>query len=141
VKYLADQGIKFVVNCGGAVCLEVTLADRLRLPLVVEGLGGAKVAADVGGVLFEVSELELWLAEAGVACCPPLGCRPTLPARTILGGLTDPRLLASAEVDRGASEDSSAMVDTWPLGCGLKRVDGCEEGKTMKHIFALFLAS
>ena len=103
VKYLLDQGIKFVVSWGGAVCRDVE-----RAPFCT-GFGVANVVgARVGGVV----ETEF---DDG-ACWPPLGCRPTLPARIDRWG----RVLASADVDNIDSEDSSAMVDTLPTGWTLK---------------------
>ena len=91
-----------------------------RAPFVVGfavDTGPAIAAVAVAGVAGKTSEvLLLWLllAVALVACCPPLGCRPTLPALTILCGRADPKLLASTEVDKDSPPDSSAIGVTWP---------------------------
>ncbi len=91
-----------------------------RAPLVVgfavvTGPAVAGVAVDeVAGRTTEVLLLRLLAAVELVACCPPLGCRPTLPALAILRGRADPKLLASTEVDKDSPPDSSAIGVTWP---------------------------
>ena len=65
MKYLADQGIKAVVSCGGAVCLIEEFGPKFRVPFWA-GFGVAKVAGvgvSAGGV-----DDGLLPAPVGVAC-------------------------------------------------------------------------